>query len=52
MLKPVSSDTIMHKTATIENVEIYQSCSNCGAELVNINGGNIDHKGAVNIYKI
>ena len=35
----------------LNNVDIYQACNNCGAELVNVNGGNIDHKGAVNIHK-
>jgi hypothetical protein len=35
----------------LENVNIYQSCSNCGAEMINVNGGNIDNKGAVNIHK-
>jgi 3',5'-cyclic AMP phosphodiesterase CpdA len=38
-------------TVTIENVIIYQSCNNCGAEMVNVDGGNIDQKGALNIYK-
>ncbi len=37
-------------TITIEGVDIYQSCNNCGPELVNINGGNIDQKGALNIH--
>ena len=36
---------------TVKNVEIYQLCNNCGAEMVNVNSGNIDQTGALNIHK-